>query len=75
MTTIASKLKLAGYRTHMTGKWDVGMATPRHTPLGRGYDSSLGYFHHSNDYYSEGLSFSAIGEINICHNKYTGEIN
>ena len=39
MTTIAAKLKRAGYQTHMVGKWDAGMATPEHTPHGRGYDS------------------------------------
>ena len=40
----------------MYGKWDAGMATPQHTPKGRGYDNSLFYFHHSNDYwnYSQG---------------------
>ena len=27
----------AGYRTHFSGKWDAGMATPDHTPRGRGY--------------------------------------
>jgi arylsulfatase I/J len=29
------------------------MATPFHTPQGRGYDTGLSYFHHSNDYYTE----------------------
>ena len=28
------------------------MATPDHTPLGRGYQSSLHYFEHMNDYYT-----------------------
>ena len=28
------------------------MATPDHTPQGRGYDSSLVYFHHANDYWT-----------------------
>ncbi len=41
---------------------DAGMATFDHTPLGRGYDSSLHYFHHANDYwwvkYNTPLSFS-----------------
>lgn len=32
--------------THQVGKWDAGMATFDHTPHGRGYDTSLGYFHH-----------------------------
>ena len=27
------------------------MATPDHTPAGRGYDSSLIYWHHTNDYW------------------------
>ena len=34
--------------THYTGKWDCGMATEAHTPKGRGYDTSLFYFHHDN---------------------------
>ena len=53
MTGIASKLKKGGYATHMVGKWDAGMATPDHTPQGRGFDSSLSYFYHANDYYTE----------------------
>ena len=32
-------------------QWDAGMATPDHSPHGRGYDTSLLYFHHANDYW------------------------
>lgn len=32
---------------------DAGMATPHHTPAGRGYKSALCYFHHANDYWSQ----------------------
>lgn len=53
MTGIAAKMKEGGYATHMVGKWDAGMATPDHTPQGRGFDSSLNYFYHANDYYTE----------------------
>eukprot|EP00729_Bicosta_minor_P018749 gene18749-28568_t len=53
MTGMAEHMKAAGYKTHQTGKWDAGMATPDHTPEGRGYDTSLGYFHHANDYWTE----------------------
>ena len=53
MTGIGEKMKQAGYATHQVGKWDAGMATPDHIPTGRGFDSSLGYFHHANDYYTE----------------------
>ena len=52
MTGIAAKLKAGGYATHQVGKWHAGGATPDHTPAGRGFDSSLGYFT-GNDYYTE----------------------
>ena len=55
MTGMAQVLKNAQYRTHLVGKWDCGMATPDHTPRGRGYDSSFGYFHHANDYWVEAI--------------------
>ena len=44
MTGIAQKLRGAGYRTAFTGKWDAGMATPQHTPWGRGYEQFYGCF-------------------------------
>ena len=53
MTGLATKMKLAGYATHQVGKWDAGMATPDHIPAGRGFDSSFGFFHHANDFYTE----------------------
>ena len=53
MTGLASKLQTAGYATHQVGKWDAGMATPDHIPKGRGFQSSFGYYHHDNDYYTE----------------------
>ena len=73
MTGVASVLRNspAKYATHMTGKWDAGMATPQHTPIGRGYTSWLGYFHHANDYYTEGLPLEATGNINVCLNRFT----
>ena len=52
MTGIAAKLAAVGYATAMFGKWDAGMATPDHTPRGRGYQRALTYFHHLNDQWS-----------------------
>lgn len=40
LTGMAEVMKSAGYSTAFAGKWDVGMATPQHTPRGRGYDVS-----------------------------------
>eukprot|EP00445_Apocalathium_hangoei_P025904 CAMPEP_0203931566 /NCGR_PEP_ID=MMETSP0359-20131031/70134_1 /ASSEMBLY_ACC=CAM_ASM_000338 /TAXON_ID=268821 /ORGANISM="Scrippsiella Hangoei, Strain SHTV-5" /LENGTH=556 /DNA_ID=CAMNT_0050860925 /DNA_START=1 /DNA_END=1671 /DNA_ORIENTATION=- len=53
MTGVAEKLRAAGYHTHYVGKWDVGMATHKHTPRGRGYETSLIYFEHKNDYWTQ----------------------
>ena len=44
MTALGSVMRSGGYSTHVVGKWDVGMATPDHTPEGRGFDSSLIYY-------------------------------
>jgi arylsulfatase B len=53
MTGFAEYLKDAGYRTHYVGKWDAGMTTPKHIPYGRGYETSLHYFEHKNDYWTQ----------------------
>ena len=37
------------------GKWDCGFATQGHTPHGRSYNSSLGYFFQINDYWTQGM--------------------
>lgn len=63
MTGLGEQMRVAGYKTHFVGKWDVGMATPKHTPKGRGYDSSLGYFEHKNDFWTQLCYQSAC-----CHN-------
>eukprot|EP00937_MAST-01D_sp_MAST-1D-sp2_P005930 g5930.t1 len=52
MTGIATRLREANYTTIMAGKWDCGMATHDHTPQGRGYQHSLFYFHHDNDFWT-----------------------
>jgi len=52
MTMISAKLKSVGYATHFIGKWHVGMASQsQNIPKARGFDSSLGYFHSTNNYY------------------------
>ena len=70
MTGVAQLMRKGGYRTYFTGKWDAGMATPRHTPIGRGYENWLGYYHHANDYWTERLEVTATGTIDVCGNRY-----
>jgi arylsulfatase I/J len=52
-TTVSEVLTAhSNYTSHFVGKWDAGMATTRHTPLGRGYsNSSLSYFSHKNEFF------------------------
>mmetsp|Transcript_15023 Transcript_15023/g.33125 ORF Transcript_15023/g.33125 Transcript_15023/m.33125 type:complete len:658 (+) Transcript_15023:78-2051(+) len=69
MTGIAEKLRDAGYRTHLVGKWDAGMATPEHTPKGRGYETWYGYYQHANDYWHKSTVFFATGEVDACLNR------
>eukprot|EP00439_Symbiodinium_sp_Y106_P081783 s24_g20.t3 len=69
MTGIAEKLRDGGYRTHIVGKWDAGMATPEHSPKGRGYESWYGYYQHANDYWHKSTVFLATGEIDACLNR------
>lgn len=66
MTGMAEHLLRGGYDTHMYGKWDAGMATPEHTPHGRGYRKSLHYFHHTNDYWTMVTGAScAVGDDKV----------
>jgi len=53
MTLMSGHLKQAGYKTRFVGKWDIGMASIKHHPKNRGFDSWFGYWHHSNDYWTQ----------------------
>jgi len=45
-------MKEQGYATHAVGKWHLGIFTWDYTPTFRGYDSFMGYYGGSEDYYS-----------------------
>jgi len=53
MTGLAKKLKQAGYATHQVGKWHAGQASLGQIPLGRGFDTSLGYFDAQEDHWTQ----------------------
>ena len=75
MTTIGQYMSEANYTTHFVGKYDVGMATPDHSPRARGYDSFLGYWHHANDYWSfdeEKCEFKSVRDLWIQNDTYDG---
>jgi arylsulfatase I/J len=74
MTGMGAVMQKAGYSTHFVGKWDAGMATPQHTPQGRGYDTSLVYFHHLNDYWDQRFygTSAAVGDTTSVCRGYPG---
>ncbi len=43
MTMIPAKLKTAGYKTHIVGKWHEGYYDPKFLPINRGFDTSSGF--------------------------------
>jgi arylsulfatase A-like enzyme len=45
-------LKDAGYHTHMLGKWNLGFWHEELTPVGRGFDSYLGYLSPDEQYFT-----------------------
>lgn len=49
--TLPEKLKNLGYSTHMIGKWHLGFCNERYTPTRRGFDSFLGFYTGTQDYY------------------------
>lgn len=53
MTAMSLRLQSVGWSTHYAGKWDLGIATPMHTPEGRGFDTSLSFAEHMVDSFTQ----------------------
>jgi arylsulfatase A-like enzyme len=52
-TTMAARLKSAGYRTAVFGKWHLGSAAKFH-PMDRGFDEFFGFLHGGHSYLGPG---------------------
>jgi len=55
-TTLADKLRDAGYRTYAVGKWHIGCYSLSMTPASRGFDSFFGYFLGAEDHWTHTTS-------------------
>ena len=58
-TTLASRLKAAGYRTAAFGKWHEGSADRFH-PMERGFDEFFGFLHGGHTYFGIGPPTSPV---------------
>lgn len=55
--TIGDHMRRGGYRTHLIGKWNMGLFEKRYTPVYRGFDSHFGYLGGVIDYYNHSMTF------------------
>merc|ERR1712215_603714 len=53
MATMPQLLRHAGYSAHMVGKWHIGHAQWKQTPVGRGFESHTGSFMWDLESYSK----------------------
>ena len=53
MTMLPAKLKKAGYKTHMIGKWHQGFFDPAYLPVNRGFQTSSGFLGAAEDHMTE----------------------
>ena len=60
-TTIADRLKAAGYRTALFGKWHLGMGEKYH-PLQRGFDEFFGFLAGAHTYVDVGAGANRLME-------------
>lgn len=51
--TIGNYLQQIGYNTRLYGKWHVGYSKTSYTPLGRGFNSHIGYYQYAIDPYTK----------------------
>ena len=52
-TMLPRKLGQVGYVSHQVGKWHLGGINNWMTPVGRGFNSSLGYLTGGEDHYTQ----------------------
>jgi arylsulfatase A-like enzyme len=58
---LPKKLKEAGYKSHMIGKWHLGFCNIECTPTGRGFDTFYGFYHGAVDHWTRVTSAGSPG--------------
>lgn len=59
-TTMADRLRAAGYKTGIVGKWHLGHTEDHFHPLNRGFDEFFGFLDGSHSYLRSGTGFTAV---------------
>lgn len=53
--TLAERLKVAGYRTHYSGKWHLGL-TPQQDPHARGFETSFAMLQGGHNHFGQAIA-------------------
>jgi arylsulfatase A-like enzyme len=59
-TTMADRMRAAGYKTGIVGKWHLGHTGDQYHPLRRGFDEFFGFLGGSHSYLKSGTGHTAI---------------
>merc|ERR1719474_131489 len=57
LTTLPQQLQRLGYTTHMVGKWHLGYCSVDYTPTRRGFDTFLGFYLGSQEYFTHSRDY------------------
>lgn len=60
LTTMADRMKAAGYRTGLVGKWHLGHVADKYHPFNRGFEEFFGFLGGSHSYLRPGSGHTAI---------------
>eukprot|EP00039_Didymoeca_costata_P032964 m.40106 g.40106 ORF g.40106 m.40106 type:complete len:650 (+) comp9628_c0_seq1:92-2041(+) len=71
---LPKKLKTAGYYSVHVGKWHQGHYTPLHTPVGRGFDESLGFLEGGEDHNTSQTieNYCNQQDVDLTYNQMSG---
>lgn len=76
MTVLPELLRAAGYATNFVGKWHIGMASmSQQIPRARGFDTSLGYFHSENNYFSSVRRQGCASAVDLWDGEAASQLN
>ena len=70
MATIPQLIRRAGYSAHMVGKWHIGDAQWKQSPVGKGFESHVGSLLWGLDSYSKQIWFDPFNSMGIDWGKY-----
>ena len=70
LATIPQLIRRAGYSAHMVGKWHIGDAQWKQSPVGKGFESHVGSLLWGLDSYSKQIWFDPFNSMGIDWGKY-----